>query len=126
MSALVAADAHVRVLLRTHLTAYKVTETPIAVPVTAKRSGLSDVVWALLGRDKEAAFDFSIEGALLRTSLRKHIGANKLSTEAVLVAEYFLPTPAPEQAPSIEADDWVCALAAGRDGGCLHDAPGRL
>ncbi|CAM9231156.1 unnamed protein product [Choristocarpus tenellus] len=107
----------VRVKFVTKIPSIRVTETPIAVPETLQRYGLSDVVNHLLGRDPPTPFDMLVMGRFLRSSLRSILRRNALSGEAVLEVEYMPAIRQPTEAEHAEQPDWVSAVAsAGKDG----------
>lgn len=69
----------VRVQFATTFDAYRVTETPFAVPSKLNAAGLSDVICHLLELEPAIPFDFLVDGQLVRTSLRKHLAQHGLS-----------------------------------------------
>lgn len=102
----------------------KVEETPLYVPVTLKRYGLSEIVNHLLetqkalesesGEDDEerkpVPFNFLINGELLRTSISDYLTRNGLSSEAFLTIEYTRAILPPSFQASFQNDDWISSL----------------
>lgn len=96
----------VRVKFVTKIPSIRVTETPVAVPESLQRYGLSEVVNHLLGRDPPTPFDMLVMGRFLRSSLASVMRKNVLSGEAVLEVEYL---PALRQPTEAEHADQVCS-----------------
>lgn len=94
----------VRVKFVTKIPSIRVTETPVAVPESLQRYGLSEVVNHLLGRDPPTPFDMLVMGRFLRSSLASVMRKNALSGEAVLEVEYL---PALRQPTEAEHADQV-------------------
>lgn len=82
-------------------------DTPLFVPLSLKRYGLSEVVNHLLERDEAVPFDFLIDGHLLRTSLDEYLRQNGLSAEAFLQIEYTRAVLPPLFLASFNDEDWV-------------------
>lgn len=91
----------------TKIPSIRVTETPVAVPESLQRYGLSEVVNHLLGRDPPTPFDMLVMGRFLRSSLRSVMQRHALSGEAVLEVEYL---PALRQPTEAEHADQVCVV----------------
>ncbi|KAK6461424.1 ribosome biogenesis protein YTM1 [Scheffersomyces coipomensis] len=93
-----------------------VSETPLFVPASLKRYGLSEVVNHLLGRNAESddtkpiPFDFLIDGVLLRTSIQDYLTKNGLSSEAFLTLEYTRAVLPPSFLASFNSDDWISSI----------------
>ena len=105
-------EAQVRVKLVTKLPKeWQVPASPLAVPSSLTRWGMSEVVNHLLGGSSHTAFDFLAGGALLRGSLGRHIRAHNLSAEDVVELQYLPAAKPPEEGPSAQHSDWVAALA---------------
>lgn len=100
----------VRVKFVTKDPSIRVTETPVAVPESLQRYGLSEVVNHLLGRDPPTPFDMLVMGRFLRSSLRSVMQRHALSGEAVLEVEYL---PALRQPTEAEHADQVLCVAVG-------------
>lgn len=88
----------------TKIPSIRVTETPVAVPESLQRYGLSEVVNHLLGREPPTPFDMLVMGRFLRSSLASVMRKNALSGEAVLEVEYL---PALRQPTEAETADQV-------------------
>ena len=95
----------------------QVADTPLYVPVTLKRFGLSEVVNHLLGNFKgedetkaPIPFDFLIDGVLLRTSIEDYLTKNGLSNEAFLTLEYTRAILPPSFLASFNNDDWISSI----------------
>jgi len=88
---------------------YKVSASAIDVPGSLTRYGLSEVVNHLLARERAMAFDFLIDGALLRTSLKAMAMKIGASAETALVVEYVMAVAPPEARETAAHDDWVSA-----------------
>lgn len=101
----------VRVKFVTKIPSIRVTETPVAVPESLQRYGLSEVVNHLLGRDPPTPFDMLVMGRFLRSSLRSVMRRHALSGEAVLEVEYL---PALRQPTEAEHADQVCVCVCGK------------
>lgn len=106
-----------RVKFVTKIPSIRVTETPVAVPESLQRYGLSEVVNHLLGRDPPTPFDMLVMGRFLRSSLRSVMQRHALSGESVLEVEYL---PALRQPTEAEHADQVCSVFVygGGGGGC--------
>jgi ribosome biogenesis protein YTM1 len=81
------ADAKVQIRLSTRQRKWAVSETPLPLllPARLTRSGLNEVVRALLaerlrGASTDVQFDFLIVGELLRSSLQAYLDKKGLST----------------------------------------------
>lgn len=92
----------VRVKFVTKIPSIRVTETPVAVPETLQRYGLSEVVNHLLGRDPPTPFDMLVMGRFLRSSLQSVMRRHALSGEAVLEVEYLPAMRQPTEAEHAE------------------------
>ncbi|KAK9821782.1 hypothetical protein WJX81_002702 [Elliptochloris bilobata] len=92
----------------------KAPETAVTVPAKLTRYGLSQVVNHLLGLDPPKAFDFLVNGELVRLSLEQLLLANSVSAEAVLEVEYFLAVVPPDAQQTLPHDDWVSAVDGSR------------
>ncbi|EPX72823.1 ribosome biogenesis protein Ytm1 [Schizosaccharomyces octosporus yFS286] len=90
-------------------------DTPILIPTSLKRYGLSQIVNHLLKSDKPTPFDFLIQGNLLRTSLDDYIVQNGLSTESTLDLEYIESTLPPQYLASFPHDDWISGVQLSSD-----------
>ncbi|BBN04273.1 ribosome biogenesis protein [Marchantia polymorpha subsp. ruderalis] len=91
---------------------FRVVSTPFAVPSSLTRYGLSEVINALLGRDKPIPFDFLLDDELIRTSLEDLLLAKNLSAESILNIEYIPAVVPPIPKESQLHDDWVSAVDA--------------
>lgn len=95
----------------------QVSDTPLFVPVSLKRFGLSEIVNHLLGNNgedeetKAIPFDFLIDGVLLRTSIEEYLVKNGLSSEAFLSLEYTRAILPPSFLASFNNDDWISSLS---------------
>lgn len=101
----------------TKIPSIRVTETPVAVPESLQRYGLSEVVNHLLGRDPPTPFDMLVMGRFLRSSLRSVMQRHALSGEAVLEVEYL---PALRQPTEAEHADQVGVICSA----CVSDCCG--
>ena len=98
----------------------QVSDSPLYVPVTLKRFGLSEVVNHLLGNfqssededKKPIPFDFLIDGVLLRTSIEEYLTKHGLSNEAFLNLEYTRAILPPSFLASFNSDDWISSIDA--------------
>ncbi|CAM9100307.1 unnamed protein product [Pylaiella littoralis] len=106
----------VRVKFVTKIPSIRVTETPVAVPESLQRYGLSEVVNHLLGRDPPTPFDMLVMGRFLRSSLRSVMQRYALSGEAVLEVEYLPALRQPTEAEHAEQPDWVSTAAGAGEG----------
>eukprot|EP00960_Hanusia_phi_P074064 768143-Hanusia_phi.AAC.7 len=123
-------EQHVQISLTTQLPPPLVaSDLPLAVPARLTRLGLSEVVNHLLELDEPHAFDFLIDGELLRSSLEEHVRGKGLSLEEVVVVEYFLVPKRPEHAEDKPHEDWVAGIAIGSSFSVLtasYDKTGRI
>lgn len=93
--------------------ALKVSESPIFVPVSLKRYGLSEIVNHLLNEgesSKPVPFDFLVDGVLLRTSLQDYLTEHGLSTETVIDLQYTRAVLPPSFLASFSNEDWISSL----------------
>ncbi|CAK9436108.1 uncharacterized protein LODBEIA_P06660 [Lodderomyces beijingensis] len=98
----------------------KVDETPLYVPVSLKRFGLSEIVNHFLGNYKQGEesagerkpvpFNFLINGQLLRSSINDYLVQNGLSNEVFLTIEYTRAILPPSFQASFQNDDWISSL----------------
>ncbi|KAI8899423.1 WD40-repeat-containing domain protein [Globomyces pollinis-pini] len=88
---------------------YSVTDTPILVPTTLKRYGLSEIINHLLALDIPVPFDFIIDGKFLRTSIDTYLESNSKSTENILQVEFIELSLPPSESSSLIHDDWISA-----------------
>lgn len=94
----------------------RVSDTPLYVPVSLKRYGLSEIVNHLLQNDNETEdskpipFDFLINGVLLRTPIQDYLTKNGLSNEVHLNLEYTRAVLPPSFLGSMNNDDWVSSI----------------
>nr|AIF73520.1 WD40 protein [Volvox ferrisii] len=110
-----AEETQVLVKFITKLPAHlKVPETPVAVPASLKRYGLSQIINHLLALDPPRPFDFLVDSELLRRSLEQHIMAHNLSAESTLEVEYVPAVVPPQQKSASPHDDWVSSVDASR------------
>jgi len=101
----------VRVKLISRDDSLKVDESPINVPLSLKRYGLSEVVNQLLQTTEPIPFDFLVDGGkLLRTSLETYLTQNGLSSESIVNLEYVRAILPPTFMASFEHDDWVASV----------------
>ncbi|EKX41676.1 hypothetical protein GUITHDRAFT_49497, partial [Guillardia theta CCMP2712] len=106
-----------------------VSDLPLAVPARLTRLGLSEVVNHLLEHDEPRAFDFLIDGELLRSSLEEHLRSKGLSLEEVVIVEYFLVPKKPEHTEDKPHEDWVAGIAISSSSSVLtasYDKTGRI
>lgn len=93
-------------------TALQAPETPLFVPTSLKKNGLSEVVNHLLATDLPVQFDFLIDGSLLRGSLADYLHKKALSKELLLQIEYTRAVLPPLFLASFNNEDWCSAVAA--------------
>ncbi|KAG2489040.1 hypothetical protein HYH03_012478 [Edaphochlamys debaryana] len=94
----------------------RVPETPVAVPASLRRYGLSQVINHLLALDAPRPFDFLVSGQLLRSSLEAHLLLAGLSAESTLEVEYVPAVVPPRHRSSAPHDDWVSSVDGSRAG----------
>ncbi|CAI5757289.1 unnamed protein product [Candida verbasci] len=93
-----------------------VSDSPLYVPVSLKRFGLSEIVNHLLSNFKDEdeskpiPFDFLINGQLLRTSIQDYLTKNGLSNEAFITLEYTRAILPPSFLASFNNDDWISSI----------------
>lgn len=102
-------DEKIRIRFETTFQKYRVTDTPFAVPIKLGRHGLAEIINHLLENDEEShqAFDFLVNGVLLRTSLKKIIQLFRISLENVLTVEYLPAVSLADETQSFEVPAWV-------------------
>ncbi|KAJ3338248.1 WD repeat-containing protein 12 [Kappamyces sp. JEL0680] len=61
--------------------------------------------------DVPVPFDFILQGKFLRGSLQQYLDANQLSTENVLQVQFVELSLPPNQATSLQHDDWISSVA---------------
>ncbi|CAH8361131.1 unnamed protein product [Eruca vesicaria subsp. sativa] len=89
---------------------FKAPVTSVVIPSNVTRLGLSSIVNSLLTLEKHEAFDFLIDGELIRMSLEQFLLAKGISAERTLEIEYIRAVaPRKEEKPSLH-DDWVSAV----------------
>lgn len=91
----------------------QVNDTPLFVPTTLKRYGLSEIVNHLLADENPShitPFDFLIDGKLLRTSIDEYLVKNGLSNEVFLTLEYTKAVLPPSFLTSFNNNDWVSSI----------------
>ncbi|KAG9134818.1 hypothetical protein Leryth_001114 [Lithospermum erythrorhizon] len=93
---------------------FKLPLSSIAIPANLTRFGLSTIVNNLLKAENEdwenEAFDFFIDGELVRMSLEEFLLAKGISAEKILEIEYIKAVaPRKKEEPSVH-DDWVSAV----------------
>ncbi|EFJ47549.1 hypothetical protein VOLCADRAFT_105104 [Volvox carteri f. nagariensis] len=119
-----AEETQVLVKFITKLPAHlKVPETPVAVPASLKRYGLSQIINHLLALDPPRPFDFLADGELIRKSLEQHLLSHSLSAESTLEVEYVPAVVPPQQKSSKPLDDWVSSVDATRAASSLSASP---
>ncbi|KAH6560581.1 hypothetical protein BASA50_001390 [Batrachochytrium salamandrivorans] len=89
---------------------YAVTDTPILVPTSLKRYGLSEIIGHLLNLGTPVPFDFIIDGQFIKSSLQHTIDANSLSTESILRIEFVEASLPPKNTSVLQQDDWISAI----------------
>lgn len=110
MDAQSAPSGQVQVRFTTRNEDLAVGDTPIFVPTSLKRYGLSQIVNHLLKTEKPTPFDFLVQGQLLKTTLDEYIVQNGLSTESILDIEYIQSTLPPAYLASFSHDDWISGI----------------
>ncbi|XP_010549998.1 PREDICTED: ribosome biogenesis protein WDR12 homolog [Tarenaya hassleriana] len=112
---------------------FKVPAASVAIPSNLTRLGLSSIVNSLLLSGdpewKTEAFDFLIDGELIRMSLEEFLLVKGISAEKTLEIEYIRAVaPRKEEEPSLH-DDWVSAVDGSNSrfilSGC-YDGLGRI
>ncbi|KAJ0232574.1 Ribosome biogenesis protein WDR12 [Hirschfeldia incana] len=89
---------------------FKAPVSSVVIPSNVTRLGLSSIVNSLLTLEKPEAFDFLIDGELIRMSLEQFLLAKGISAERTLEIEYIRAVaPRKEEKPSLH-DDWVSAV----------------
>ncbi|CCD24907.1 Ytm1p NDAI_0E00910 [Naumovozyma dairenensis CBS 421] len=92
-----------------------VQDTPMYVPITLKRYGLSEIVNHILESPTPIPFDFLVDGELLRTSLQEYLTKKGLSSENSLNLEYTRAVLPPSFLSSFNNEDWISSLDVSRD-----------
>ena len=88
---------------------WQVNQGDMAVPGHVTRYELSQTINALLQAKHPRAFDFLVEGELLRGELRRHLEKRGTSVEKTINIEYFVASEPPEKGLDIPHPDWVSA-----------------
>ncbi|KAJ4882755.1 Transducin/WD40 repeat-like superfamily protein [Raphanus sativus] len=89
---------------------FQAPSSSVVIPSNVTRLGLSSIVNSLLTLEKHEAFDFLIDGELIRMSLEQFLLAKGISAERTLEIEYIRAVaPRKEEKPSLH-DDWVSAV----------------
>ena len=108
---------------------FRIAPTPLAVPGTLTRYGLSEVVNHLLALDPPKPFDFLVDGELVRTSLQKLVLRKAISAEKTLDVEYIPAVGPPAEQSVGRHEDWISAVDGGFAGalatGC-YDGTAKL
>ncbi|KAK5666031.1 hypothetical protein BDV3_006964 [Batrachochytrium dendrobatidis] len=89
---------------------YAVTDTPILVPTSLKRYGLSEIIGHLLNLETPVPFDFIINGQFIKSSLQHTIDSHSLSTENVLRIEFVEASLPPKNTAILQQDDWISCI----------------
>lgn len=101
----------VRVKFVTKMQDMRVPSTPIDVPTTLTREGLSEILNHLLGMSKLEFQILCIEDELLlQSTIAEHLMSVGKSTESILTLEYFIRSEAPKQNGAEEHPDWVSCV----------------
>lgn len=108
----IAESQQIQVKFITNDSKYAVTDTPMMIPTSLRKFGLSEIINHLLDLPKAIAFEFMIDGSLLRSSLISYITEKNISLENILTIEYFRSTKPPKMAMSLPHDDWVSSVSA--------------
>ncbi|PNH01193.1 Ribosome biogenesis protein WDR12 [Tetrabaena socialis] len=104
----------------------RVPETPVAVPSTLRRYGLSQIINHLLALDPPRPFDFLVNGELVRCSLEAHLLGHNLSAESTLQLEYVPAVVPPRHKHSTPHDDWVSSVDGSRGADASGEAAGSI
>lgn len=88
----------------------EVSPTPLFVPVSLRRFGLSEIVNHLMETEKAVPFEFIINGNLLKGSLEDYLVSHALSTESFLTLEYTRAVLPPKFLASFNDEDWVSSI----------------
>jgi ribosome biogenesis protein YTM1 len=81
---------------------------PLLVPVSLKRSGLSQIINHLLSTDKP--YDFIIDNQFLRSSLAEYCESHSISLENILKIEYVELQEPKRQTQTFTQQDWISTL----------------
>ena len=103
-------DEKIRARFITSYEEYKIPEAPLSIPSKLNRSGLTEVINHLLGRDDHQAFDFLIDGHILRQSLSKLLYNLRKSTENVIIIEYIPAVTLSENSEGNELPAWIGSI----------------
>lgn len=110
---------------------YSVPDTPFSIAGSTTPEQLSSLINALLkessaqpDQDEQPAFDFLINGELLRLTLEEHLETKEIPQETIVHLEYLEKCPPPSPVDSLIHDDWVSAVHASEAGilsGCYDN-----
>jgi ribosome biogenesis protein YTM1 len=81
---------------------------PLLVPVSLKRSGLSQIINHLLSTEKP--YDFIINNQFLRSSLAEYCESHSISLETILKIEYVELQEPKRQTQTFTQQDWISCL----------------
>ena len=108
--------ASVRVRFTTQHADIRVTDAPIAVPLTLSSGGLSEVICHLLGAGAppDARFTFLLKdaNAVIASDLGGALASAKVGVEDIVEIEYFPEYKKPEASDGEQLPEWVSAVAA--------------
>ena len=93
---------------------YAVPETPLLVPTSLKRFGLSEIINTLLGLDK-IPFDFLIKDKILKTSLETYLCSSNVSRENTLELEYIQSILPPKLQSTLTHDGWISSVSSNKE-----------
>ncbi|KIV99184.1 uncharacterized protein PV09_09137 [Verruconis gallopava] len=84
--------------------------TPILVPTSVRRAGLSELVNSLRTPEPRVPLQFLINGQFLRTTIDEFLTAHGISAETTLPVEVVRALLPPTYVSSFEHDDWVSSV----------------
>lgn len=89
---------------------FRITDAPFAVPDKLGRRGLGDVINHLLEAEEARSFDFAINDVLVRMPLHKFVQTYRLSTEEIIIVDYFPAASLSDESETTDTPSWVGAL----------------
>jgi ribosome biogenesis protein YTM1 len=105
-------DSQLRVRFLTKHVQYSISDSPFVLPAKLGRAGLSEVVNHLLGGSGNQPFDFSIKGKLIRVPLFKFCQLHSISSEDIVVIDYFPAIGFESSSITQELPSWIGSIDA--------------
>jgi ribosome biogenesis protein YTM1 len=103
---------NIQVLFKASDEKYAISDAPILLPINVGKEGLLQIVHHFLDEDLRVPFEFAVNSVLLAedSTIDQIIKENDLSTEQVLLVDYFPSMSKPSPQNTFEQDDWISSL----------------